>query len=94
MKHFINLKDIPAKDLRKIIVDAQKRKRLRKISHLVLPTSTRLLIILSYLLQIKVETLFLGLQLALKVLKDLVNQHPMLLRLLPMMREQKLLNKV
>jgi ornithine carbamoyltransferase len=30
MKHFINLKDIPAKDLRKIIVDAQKRKRLRK----------------------------------------------------------------
>ena len=25
MKHFINLKDIPAKDLRKIIVDAKKR---------------------------------------------------------------------
>jgi len=30
MKHFINLKDIPAKDLRKIIIDAKKRKRLRK----------------------------------------------------------------
>ncbi len=30
MKHFINLKDIPAKDLRKIIVDARKRKKLRK----------------------------------------------------------------
>ena len=30
MKHFINLKDIPAKDLRKIIVDAKKRKKLRK----------------------------------------------------------------
>ena len=30
MKHFINLKDIPAKDLRKIIVDAKKRKVLRK----------------------------------------------------------------
>ena len=30
MKHFINLKDIPAKDLRKIITDAKKRKRLRK----------------------------------------------------------------
>ncbi len=30
MKHFINLKDIPAKDLRKIITDAQKRKSLRK----------------------------------------------------------------
>ena len=30
MKHFINLKDIPAKDLRKIIVDAKKRKSLRK----------------------------------------------------------------
>ena len=30
MKHFINLKDIPAKDLRKIIVDAKKRKNLRK----------------------------------------------------------------
>ena len=30
MKHFINLKDIPAKDLRKIIVHAKKRKNLRK----------------------------------------------------------------
>ena len=30
MKHFINLKDIPAKDLRKIIVDAKKRKNLKK----------------------------------------------------------------
>ncbi|MDC0234518.1 ornithine carbamoyltransferase [Candidatus Pelagibacter sp.] len=30
MKHFINLKDIPAKDLKKIILDAKKRKKLRK----------------------------------------------------------------
>ncbi len=30
MNHFINLKDIPAKDLRKIITDAKKRKRQRK----------------------------------------------------------------
>ena len=30
MKHFINLKDIPAKDLRKILKDAKNRKRLRK----------------------------------------------------------------
>ncbi len=30
MKHFINLKDIPARDLRKIIIDAKKRKNLRK----------------------------------------------------------------
>ena len=30
MKHFINLKDIPAKDLRRILIDAKKRKRLRK----------------------------------------------------------------
>ena len=30
MKHFINLKDIPAKDLRRIITDAKKRKNLRK----------------------------------------------------------------
>ena len=30
MKHFINLKDIPAKDLKKILVDAKKRKNLRK----------------------------------------------------------------
>ena len=30
MKHFINLKDIPIKDLRKIISDAKKRKNFRK----------------------------------------------------------------
>ena len=30
MKNFINLKDIPAKDLRKILVDAKRRKKLRK----------------------------------------------------------------
>ncbi len=30
MKHFINLRDIPAKDLRKILIDAKKRKKLRK----------------------------------------------------------------
>ena len=30
MKHFINLKDIPASDLRKIIIDAKKRKQKRK----------------------------------------------------------------
>tara|TARA_B100000989_G_scaffold177997_1_gene133661 strand:+ start:10716 stop:11645 length:930 start_codon:yes stop_codon:yes gene_type:complete len=30
MKHFINLKDIPSRDLRKIIIDAKKRKKLRK----------------------------------------------------------------
>ena len=30
MKHFINLKDIPAKDLRKIIIDAKRRKVSRK----------------------------------------------------------------
>ena len=30
MKHFINLKDISSKDLRKIIADAKNRKRLRK----------------------------------------------------------------
>ena len=30
MKHFINLRDIPAKDLRKIITDAKKRKLARK----------------------------------------------------------------
>ena len=30
MKHFINLKDIPSKDLKKIIADAKKRKKLRK----------------------------------------------------------------
>ena len=30
MKHFINLRDIPAKDLRKILIDAKRRKALRK----------------------------------------------------------------
>ena len=30
MKNFINLKDIPSKDLRKIVADAKKRKNLRK----------------------------------------------------------------
>ena len=30
MKHFINLKDIPAKDLKKILADAKKRNKLRK----------------------------------------------------------------
>ena len=30
MRHFINLKDIPAKDLRKILIDAKKRKIARK----------------------------------------------------------------
>ena len=29
MKHFIHLKDIPAKDLRKILIDAKKRKKKR-----------------------------------------------------------------
>ena len=30
MRHFINLKDIPAKDLRKVLIDAKKRKIARK----------------------------------------------------------------
>ena len=30
MKNFINLKDIPTKDLRKILIDAKKRKKLRR----------------------------------------------------------------
>jgi len=30
MKHFINLKDIAASDLRKIILDARKRKKKEK----------------------------------------------------------------
>ena len=30
MKHFVDLKDIPAKDLKKIIIDAKKRKIKRK----------------------------------------------------------------
>ena len=29
MKHFIHLKDIPAKDLKKILIDAKKRKQRR-----------------------------------------------------------------
>ena len=34
MKHFINLKDIPAKDLRKIIVDTKKKKKIeRKVKY-------------------------------------------------------------
>ena len=35
MKHFIHLKDIPAKDLRKVLIDAKKRKIARKkLNHL------------------------------------------------------------
>jgi len=30
MKHFINLKDIPSRDLKKIIIDAKRRKKFRK----------------------------------------------------------------
>ena len=30
MKNFINIKDIPAKNLKKILTDAKKRKKLRK----------------------------------------------------------------
>ena len=30
MNHFINLKDIPTKDLKKIILDAKKEKNLEK----------------------------------------------------------------
>ena len=30
MKHFINLQDIPAKDLRKILIDAKKERLLEK----------------------------------------------------------------
>ena len=49
MKHFINLTDIPAKDLRKIITDAKKRKLARKnLSNLqidrVAPLKDKLLI--------------------------------------------------
>ena len=37
MKHFINIKDIPSKDLRKILDDAKKRKIEEKIQiHLIL----------------------------------------------------------
>ena len=35
MKHFVNLKDISSKDLRKILNDAKKRKKLRKKSNLL-----------------------------------------------------------
>jgi ornithine carbamoyltransferase len=31
MKHFINLKDVPAKDLRKILINAKKEKEEEKI---------------------------------------------------------------
>jgi hypothetical protein len=31
VKHFINIKDIPVSDLRKIILDAKKRKKKEKI---------------------------------------------------------------
>ena len=31
MKHFINIKDIPSKDLRKILIDAKKRKKLNTL---------------------------------------------------------------
>ena len=30
MKNFINLKDIPVSDLKKILIDAKRRKKLRK----------------------------------------------------------------
>ena len=34
MKHFINLKDIPAKDLRRILIDAKKKKARKKLNNL------------------------------------------------------------
>ena len=37
MKHFINLKDIPSKDLRKIIFDAKQRKKQRKKLNILEP---------------------------------------------------------
>ena len=37
MKHFINLKDIPSKDLRKIILDAKQRKKQRKKLNILEP---------------------------------------------------------
>ena len=37
MNHFINLKDIPSKDLRKIIVDAKQRKKQRKKLNALVP---------------------------------------------------------
>ena len=30
MRNFLNLKDIPVRDLKKILIDAKRRKRLRK----------------------------------------------------------------
>ena len=43
MKHFINIKDIPSKDLRKIIIDAKKRKNGRtKLSNLEVDKGTPL----------------------------------------------------
>ena len=43
MKNFINLKDIPVKDLRKILKDAKKRKNLRKnLSNLEIDKSSPL----------------------------------------------------
>ena len=43
MKHFINLKDIPAKDLRKILINAKKRKkRSKKLNTLQLDKDTPL----------------------------------------------------
>ena len=49
MKHFINLRDIPVKDLKRILIDAKKRKKARKnLSHLEvdkgLPLKGKLLI--------------------------------------------------
>ena len=44
MKHFINLKDIKTKDLRNIILDAKKRKKLRnKLKNPPTPSSKVLL---------------------------------------------------
>tara|TARA_A100001015_G_C15033592_1_gene734648 strand:+ start:2382 stop:3314 length:933 start_codon:yes stop_codon:yes gene_type:complete len=37
IKHFINIKDIPYKDLRKILVDAKKRKNFRKRLNTLVP---------------------------------------------------------
>ena len=36
MKHFINLKDIPANDLRNILIDAKKRKKLLEKNLIIL----------------------------------------------------------
>ena len=37
MKNFINLRDIPTKELKKIVLDAKKRKNLRKNSNTLDP---------------------------------------------------------